>query len=215
MLRSRYALFLTISMALLMPTLSLADTPEPVRVIEDTLRVPKGLDAAEALSAVQDLSPIFDLYEPVVPWIPGVKLDLEKERLVGDGDIQVELPVQGAAFGRAIEERASVTATTAPLSCDEEEGLQITLSFEDSTPNIARRIDRIEISACPRIDEDGTIFIDAVGALYAGPLPRDPKLNAFNENIGAKALQTAFLKQVPAVFDAVETHWEYLNATSS
>ncbi len=73
--------------------------------------------------------------------------------------------------------------------------------------NIERRIDRIEISACPEVTEDGTVAVHAVGRMYEGFLPQDPDLNALGEAIGAKVLQTAFLKQVAAVFSAVEAHW--------
>jgi len=179
----------------------------PIRVVEDSLLVPDGLDPAQALEAVEELGAIFELYEPVVPWIPGVKLDLEKQLLSAEGPLIMEMPVEGAAFGRTIDERARVTARTEPIACGDLQGVRIDLEFDASSPNIERRIDRIEIVACPRIADDGTVYIDATGSLYEGYLPRDPALNAFNENVGAKALQTAFLKQVPAVFDAVEHHW--------
>jgi hypothetical protein len=201
---SRIAAWLVTLFAVVPPP-ALADAP--IRVIEDSLVVPAGLDAADALAAVEDLGAIFALYEPVIPWIPGVKLHLHKEILSVEGPVVMALPVHGAAFGRRIEERARVTASTEPMICNEGNGVRITLDFDASSRNIERRIDRIEITACPRTEQDGAIKIDVTGALYEGDLPRDPSLNAFNESIGANALQTAFLKQVPAVFDAVVFYW--------
>jgi len=206
---------LVIALTAAAPLTAVADAPAPIRVIEDSLSVPEGMEAEEALRAVADLAALFAIYEPVVPWIPGVKLDLEKEIVSVEGPVVVELPVEGAAFGRPIEERARVTATTAPMVCEEGEGLVIHLAFDASSYNIERRIERIEITACPRTAEDGRVHIDAIGSLYEGHTPRDPDLNAFNENIGAKALQTAFLKQVPAVFEAVEHYWVAVNTSSS
>ena len=116
---------------------------------------------------------------------------------------------RGGKLEEALDNQTRVVATTDLIVCaNGSSGLRIDLSFDGSSRNIERRIDRIEIQACPRIGDDGELFIDATGALYEGRLPRDPELNAFEENIGAKALQTAFLKQVPAVFDAVERSWE-------
>jgi len=211
---SRLALVLS---AALLPvvTPALADGPAPIRVIEDSLEVPEGMTVTEALSAVEDMATLFELYEPVVPWIPGVKLDLEKELVSAESPVVVELPIAGAAFGRTIEERARVTATTTALTCPEGEGLRIELAFEASTHNIERRIDRIDIAACPRTTAEGLVYIDARGELFEGHTPRDPDLNAFNENVGAKALQTAFLKQVPAVFEAVEQSWQVARANPS
>ena len=193
--------------AALAPSSSWAAADVPVHVVEASLSVPDGMTPAEALAAVDDLGAIFALYEPVIPRIPGVRLDLEKELLSSEGPIVVQLPVDGAAFGMAIREQARVTATTAPIACAEGPGFSIELSFDDSSWNIERRIDRIEITACPRTGVDGTVVIDATGSLFEGVLPRDPNLNGFNENIGARALQSAFLKQVPAVFEAVENYW--------
>jgi hypothetical protein len=85
------------------------------------------------------------------------------------------------------------------------------LDFEDSTYNVERRIDRIEITACLGRAEDGSHQISATGRMYAGYKPEDPALNALNEAIGAKALQGAFMKQVSAVVEAVESHWKDLD----
>ena len=57
------------------------------------------------------------------------------------------------------------------------------------------------------MSSNNAIIIDAKGLMFEGAMPRDPNLNSFNENVGANALQSAFLKQVPAVFTAVEQHW--------
>ena len=184
-----------------------AQSVEPIRVIEDSLEVPEGMTVAQALAAVEDIASIFEEYEPVVPWIPGVKLDLSKQVVSAQSPTLMEIPVDGAVFGRDIVERAQVLATTTALVCDAGEGVRIELNFQGSSRNIERRIDRIEISACPRISEDGTVYIDAKGLMFEGAMPRDPNLNSFNENVGANALQSAFLKQVPAVFTAVEQHW--------
>lgn len=199
-----------IALALLLasPLTAGAAEPEPIKVVEDALAVPAGMSAAEALAAVDDLPLIFEAYQPVVPKVPGVKLGLTKEVLSTEAPVVMALPVEGAAFGRPITEQAQVTATSWPLTCDTgEAGLAIELSFAGSSWNVERRVDRIEITACPRVDEHGGVFIDTRGALYEGALVRDPEKNALEEGIGAKALQTAFLKQVPAVFDAVERTW--------
>ena len=202
---------------LLLPSAALA--VGPLETVEDSLRVPAGMDAAEALATVEDLTHVFGRYEPVIPWVPGVTLDLTKEIVSLDSPTVMALPVEGKVFGRAITERAQVTASTEPMTCGiETPGLMIHLSFEGSSHNVSRRIERIEITACPREGDDGELYIDATGGLYEGPLPRDPDLNAFNENLGAKALQGAFLKQVPAVFEAVERAWadrQILAATSA
>ena len=197
------------------PFSAVANTGAPIQVIEKSLSVPAGMDAATALSAVEDLGTLFELYEPVIPWVPGVKLTLEKDLVSDAGPVVVEMPVEGAAFGRTIDERARVTATAEPMTCTEGAGARIVLEFDDSSRNIDRRIDRIEITACPRTAANGTLHIDATGSMYEGYLPRDPELNTINENIGAAALQTAFIKQVPAVFTAVETYWADRDAVAA
>lgn len=180
----------------------------PVRVIEDSLLVPEGLDTEEALASVGDISQIFALYEPVIPKLPGVQLDLKKSVVQASSPTILELPVSGSAIGYRIDERARVTAQSEETSCSASvKGRKITLDFHASTYNIERRIDRIEITACPSVDEGGHARIDAVGRMYSGYLLEDPKLNAFSEAIAAKALQGAFIRQVPAVFSAVERHW--------
>ncbi len=186
---------------------------EPVKVIEDALTLPDGMHAAEALASVKDVAAIFDLYEPVIPKVPGVKLELEKQMLSAEESTILELPVRGATFGRTIDERAHVTAETAPIACADPsllDGMLITLDFSASSYNIERRIDRIDITACPQVDKHGQTVVNVVGKMYEGYLPQDPDLNHINEAIGAKALQSAFIKQVPAVFAAVEAHWQTL-----
>lgn len=208
-------MFRALILAPLLLGAAVASAAEPIRVIEDSLVVPAGLDAADALASVQDIAEIFVRYEPVVPAVPGVRLDLEKQVVSVEGPTVVELPVQGAAFGRPIEERARVTAHSGPTACPVEEGVRIVLDFDASSYNIERRIDRIEIDACPTVGPDGAIEIHAIGRMYAGHLPEDPALNRLNEAIGARALQGAFIKQVPAVFTAVEAHWADLGVEGS
>lgn len=195
-----------VALAALLPTAAAAAAP--IKSVHDSLRIPEGMDVEQALAAVEDLTVVFDHYEPAVPWVPGVQLELDK-RVVSPIDPTIMgLPVQGTAFGRVIDEWAQVTASTEPLVCAPGlNGLRIDLSFAGSSHNVERRIERIEIRACPRAGADGVLYIDATGDLYEGPLPRDPALNALNENLGAKAIQTAFIKQVPAVFAAVERTW--------
>ena len=196
-----------VSTALLLA--STVATAAPVRVVEESLSVPEGMDVAEALAVVEDLSSVFAHYQPAVPRVPGVSLELGKEVVSPGAPVVVALPIEGAVFGRVIDERAQVTATSWSAPCpDGAEGLRIDLVFDGSSYNVARRVDRIEIQACPRADDEGALYIDTTGALFEGPLPRDPELNALHESIGATALQKAFLRQVPAVFDAVRETWE-------
>ena len=182
---------------------------EPIRVVQESLAVPAELDPELALKSVEDIARIFQLYQPVVPWVPGVRLTLEKEVVSAAAPVVVELPITGNAIGRPIDERAHVTATTVPMSCTggQMDGRKITLDFEHSSYNIERRIDRIEITACLGTKADGTREISAVGRMYAGYNPEDPKLNAVSEAIGARALEGAFIRQVGAVLDAVQKHW--------
>ncbi len=184
-----------------------AHASDPVKVVEETLGIPAGMDAAEALASVEDVAAIISHFEPVVPRLPGVRLELDKELVSAEGPTVVELPVEGSAFGHDVDEVARVTVGTTAASCGEDEGVLITLDFTSSSPNIERRIDRIEITACPHVGDDGEALILATGRMYAGALPIDPSLNTLKEHIGAKALQSAFIKQVPAVFSAVESHW--------
>jgi hypothetical protein len=183
----------------------------PIRVVEETVTIPKGLDPQKALSSVEDVARIFELYEPMIPWVPGVKLDLDKEVVSAADPIVLELPISGSAIGRPIEERARVTASSQETSCSADgrlDGRKIVLDFDDSTYNVERRIDRIEITACLAQAADGAHQISATGRMYAGYKPEDPALNALNEAIGAKAMQGAFIKQVSAVVAAVESHWK-------
>lgn len=198
-----------LALALLVTALPLsASAATPARVIEASLQVPAGMDADEALAAVDDLPAIFADYEPVVPWVPGVRMELAKEVISTEAPVVMALPLAGSVFGRSITERAQVTALVSPHACASgTAGRRIELSFVGSSHNVERRVDRIEIVACPRDGSDGSLWLDARGELFEGHLPRDPKLNAFEENIGARALQTAFIRQVPAVFEAVEHTW--------
>ncbi|HHO53389.1 MAG TPA: hypothetical protein ENK18_21590 [Deltaproteobacteria bacterium] len=190
---------------------------EPIRVVEGSLEVPAEMSPEDALASVSDISRIFELYEPVVPKIPGVQVDLAKEVVSIEAPTILELPVSGNALGRKIEERARVTAVAEEILCpgpgtpSAGAGRKITLDFSASSYNIERRISRIEITACPTVDRRGHQQIEAVGRLFAGYLPEDPSLNALSESIGARALQGAFIKQVPAMLSAVEAHWATLS----
>lgn len=185
---------------------------EPIRVVEETVTIPADLDPELALSSVADIPRIFELYQPAIPWVPGVKIDLEKEVVSAAQPCILELPVTGVAIGRPIEERARVTATAEETSCGRgrPEGRKITLDFQSSTYNIERRIDRIEITACLQEGPDGSHQISATGRMYAGYKPEDPALNPISEAIGAKAMQGAFIKQVSPIIRAVESHWKDL-----
>lgn len=190
---------------------SLAEAP--IREVSESLPVPVGVDPVDALASVDDIPEIFALYEPVIPKLPGIQIDLEKQVVSRGTPCILELPVSGKVIGKDIVEKARVTATAQQTSCGgtgKLDGRKITLSFDDSTYNIERRIDRIEIIACLGADPDGTPRISATGRMYAGYKPEDPELNAFTEAIGAKALQGAFFRQVPAVLEAVQQHWTTL-----
>jgi hypothetical protein len=179
----------------------------PIKVVSETVVIPAGIDPLAALASIQDVPRIFELYEPAIPWVPGVTLDLEKEVVSAASPTILELPVNGNAAGKAIVERARVTATTELTTCPTGDGRKITLDFEASTYNIERRIDRIEIVACLEPVTDGSNRITATGRMYAGYKPEDPALNAVLEAIGSKAIQGAFIRQVSPLVEAVERHW--------
>ncbi|MEQ1570352.1 MAG: hypothetical protein ABMA64_32255 [Myxococcota bacterium] len=188
----------------------------PVREVSESLPVPEGMDPLVALAAVEHIPAIFELYQPIIPWVPGVSIDLEKQVVSASAPCVLELPVRGSAVGTSIAETARVTATSEPARCGPggtEPGRKITLDFEDSTYNIERRIDRIEITACLTTGSDGSNRVSAVGRMYAGYKPEDPRFNPVSEAIGTKALQTAFIKQVSAVLVAVQQHWTQVAAT--
>ena len=188
---------------------SQVDTDVPIRQVEETLPVPEGLELAAAMDVVADLPTIFGAYEPAIPWVPGVSLKLDKEVVSAKDPVILAIPVHGAVFGRPIVEVAQVLATSTPLTCPSGlSGLGITLGFQQSSHNVYRRVDRIEITACPREVRDGEFVVAAHGEMFEGHLPQDPELNALHESIGAKALQTAFMRQVPAVLVAVESIWD-------
>jgi hypothetical protein len=196
-------------LALLLPVASA--TAEPVRTVEDSLVVPAGLDPEIALASVENVARIFELYEPRVPWVPGVRLDLQKEVVSVGAPTVLELPVSGSAVGKPIEERARVTASSEPIDCDGRPGRRILLDFDASTWNIERRIDRIEIVACLEPDSGtGEARVSAVGRMYEGFLPEDPDRDGLMESIGSKAIQGAFLRQVEPILTAVEAHWREL-----
>lgn len=185
-----------------------AAAAEPIRTVHETVTVPAGLDPQVALASVEDVARIFELYEPAIPWVPGVSLELEKQVVSVGSPTVLELPVAGNAAGKAIAERARVTASTETVACPTGDGRRIVLDFDDSSWNVERRIDRIEIVACldPVAGGEGA-RITATGRMYAGELPEDPALNPLMESIGAKAIQSAFIRQVSPIVDAVEKHW--------
>jgi hypothetical protein len=186
---------------------AVARAEEPIKVVQETVDVPAGVDPAAALASVEDIPRIFELYEPAIPWVPGVSIDLEKQVVSAGVPTILAMPVNGNAAGKSIVERANVIATTEVTRCATGEGRKITLSFADSTYNIERRIDRIEIEACLDPADDGSPRITATGRMYAGFKPEDPALNPIMESIGAKAIQGAFIRQVSPIVDAVERHW--------
>jgi hypothetical protein len=192
------------------------DPGEPVRVVEETVPVPAGMTVEQALASVEDIPRIFDLYEPAIPRLPGVDVVLSKQ-VISTGSTKgalpaiLELPVRGNAVGYKFDERARVTASTTRQACaDGAQGRRINLDFHASSYNIERRIDRIEITACPEHDSDGDIVIRAVGRMYAGFKPQDPEKPALSEAIGSRALQSAFIKQVSPILTAVQLHWSML-----
>lgn len=197
-------------LALATPARATADPAAPIKTVSDSLVVPEGVDPEAALQSVEDIARIFELYEPAIPWVPGVKIALQKEVVSAGTPTVLELPVSGNAAGKAITERAHVIATSAPTTCAHGPGRTITLDFAESSYNIQRRIDRIEIEACLERQNDGKQKVAAVGRMYAGFKPEDPELNAFLEAIGSKAIQGAFLRQVDPILEAVEAHWQDL-----
>jgi hypothetical protein len=54
---------------------------------------------------------------------------------------------------------------------------------------------------------DGTNRITATGRMYEGYRPLDPRFNGVLESIGARAIQTAFIRQVAPIVEAVQLHW--------
>jgi hypothetical protein len=192
-----------------------AHAEAPIREVAETVVVPAGLDPMVALESISDIPRIFELYNPYIPWVPGVDIALSKQVVSAGSPCILELPVSGSAIGKDVVERARVTATTKSVSCrgdGKTDGRQIVLSFRDSTYNIERRIDRIEITACL---EEGTSSrkIRAVGRMYAGFKPEDATKNPITETIGSKAIQGAFIRQVTPIVDAVEAHWSDLSTT--
>jgi hypothetical protein len=185
---------------------------EPVRVVEEVVPLPPGLTIEQALASVDDIPQIFELYEPAIPRIPGVDVALTKHVVSPVSPAVLELPVSGNAIGFKFDERARVTASTEPLACaaDGAEGRRITLDFQASSYNIERRIDRIEITACPERSADGEIVLRATGRMYEGFNAQDPEKPALSEAIGRKALQSAFMKQVTPILTAVQVHWSML-----
>ncbi|MEZ4238977.1 MAG: hypothetical protein R3F59_23055 [Myxococcota bacterium] len=184
---------------------------EPVRVVEETVPLPPGLALEEALQSVEDIPGIFALYQPLVPKIPGIDVALSKEVVSASVPAVLELPVSGNAIGYKFTERARVTASTEHLVCPTGfDGRKIVLDFHASSYNIERRIDRIEIVACPEVDDDGSTLIRATGRMYEGFKPQDPDKSAISEAIGSRALQTAFIKQVSPILTAVQARWALL-----
>lgn len=198
---------MSVAVLALLSSAASAASSQPIKVVEETVALPAGLDPQAALASVGDVARIFELYEPAIPWVPGVTIALEKQVVFAGTPTVLEMPVSGNAAGKAITERAHVTATTSETTCATGDGRRITLDFEASSWNVERRIDRIEIVACLDPEPDGTPRITATGRMYAGELPQDPNLNPVLESIGAKAIQGAFIRQVSPMIDAVARHW--------
>src|SRR5262245_36401746 len=103
-----------------------------VETVEGTLTVPASLGDEAALATLDDVAAIFVRYEPHVPKVPGVVLDLDK---VVRSPTELEIPVRGTAIGFDVAETAHVTVTTTPMVCTgpEVDGRKVVLDFEDST----------------------------------------------------------------------------------
>jgi hypothetical protein len=108
---------------------SVARAEEPIRTVTETVVVPAGLDPAAALASIDNVPRIFELYEPAIPWVPGVTIGLSKEVVSAQSPAILELPVSGNVGGKPITERARVTASTERTACGEAEGRKIVLDF--------------------------------------------------------------------------------------
>src|SRR5262245_47246132 len=122
---------LGVAVGLLVPGPSRA-AEEPVEVLEGTLQVPAGPDDQAAPAAIDDVADIFVHYEPVVPWFPGVNLELAKHI---ESPSVLEIPVTGHAMGFTVQEVAHISVHSQPLSCGTTPGRLVVLDFEDSTYN--------------------------------------------------------------------------------
>lgn len=186
-------------------------TEEPAKTVTKTVSVPSHLTLERALESIEDVPAIFDRYKPVVPWVPGVKMEITKEVISRGRPAVVALDLDGSApFAGTIDERALVSATVKDITCTgnllSTNGRMIQLDFKGSTRNVERRVKRIDIRVCA----SGTAAapkLTAVGNLYEGYLPIDPDKPEFGEKVAANAIQTAFIKQVEPLVDAVHDLW--------
>lgn len=201
---------------LVLAALSVALVPsaraeEPAKTVTKTVSVPTHLTLERALESIEDVPAIFDRYKPVVPWVPGVTMEITKEVISRGRPAVVALDLDGKApFAGPIDERALVSATVTDITCSgnllSANGRMIRLDFKGSTRNVERRVNRIDIRVCA----SGTAAapkLTAVGNLYEGYLPIDPDKPEFGEKVAANAIQTAFIKQVEPLVDAVNDLW--------
>jgi hypothetical protein len=184
---------------------------DPAKTVTKTVSVPSHLTLDRALEAIEDVPAIFDRYKPVVPWVPGVTMEITKQVISRGRPAVVALDLDGKApFAGPIDERALVSATVTDITCSgnllSANGRMIHLDFKGSTRNVERRVNRIDIQVCA----SGTAAapkLTAVGNLYEGYLPIDPDKPEFGEKVAANAIQTAFIKQVDPLVDAVNDLW--------
>ena len=209
-LRSNPLLVLAALSAALAPS---ARAEEPAKTVTKTVAVPTHLTLERALESIEDVPAIFDRYKPVVPWVPGVSMQIEKEVLSRGRPALVALKLDGTApfVSNGIHEKALVTASVSDTSCGANSlsatGRMIRLDFKGSSRNVERRVDRIDITVCAT-GGTGAAALTATGNLYEGDLPIDPTKNSMAESIAANAIQTAFIKQVEPLVTAVNDLWK-------
>ena len=188
----------------------------PIKVIKKTIPIPQTLTLDRALESIEDIPALFDRYQPVVPWVPGVSMEIQKEVISRGRPAQVALKLDGTApfVSNGIHEKALVSATVEDSPCSGNTlfslGRKIRLDFHGSSKNVERRVDRIEIQVCATPGNNGASNLKATGSLYEGYLPIDPSKSGTAEKIAATAIQTAFLKQVEPMVDAVQDLWKEL-----
>ncbi len=185
-----------------------------IKTVKRTATAPARLSLEQAIEAFEDIPAIFDEYEPVMPWVPGVSMEFIKEVVSRGRPAILKLHLDGDApfVSGGIHEKALVTATVENTPCAATfatpTGKKIVLDFKGSTRNVERRVDRIEIQVCGKLTSRGAAEITATGSLFEGDLPIDPNKNGTAESIAAKAIQTAFIKQVEPMVDAVNEVWK-------
>jgi len=201
----------------LAPVASPLASDKIIKTAKRTVAVPSPLTLERAVDAFDDIPAIFDEYQPEVPWVPGVSLEIKKEVISRGRPAVVMLHLDGKApfVSGGIHEKALVTASVMPFTCGRNyttpTGKKILLDFKGSTRNVERRVDRIEIQVCGGRTSRGAAEVTAIGNLFEGYLPIDPDKNGTAESIAANAIQTAFIKQVEPMVDAVKAVWEKQN----